>query len=203
MRLAALVIACLLVISGSLLVLIFGFLALTFQLGDLLVYLAIAGLVLLLVRAAGQSLDRQFNRKVDEFITGSQATLSIGPVQVWSFGIALITLILLLVYLEALALDLVLVVSNALISVSRTFPVTFLSLILPWVFVVGAIVALVTGLLAFVFPSRAATIDARLAKTEHPQLWALLEGVAQQLHCRPIDHIVLTLDPGIEVTQSG
>jgi Zn-dependent protease with chaperone function len=203
MRLAALIVAFVLVTIGCLLLVFRGFLALTFDLGDLLVYLIIAGLVLLIVRFAGRSLDRQFLRTLDEFVRHSQDVLAGNRQMLRAYGVVLITLIPLLVYLEALALYAALAIANGIVVASGFMPISLYTLMFAVIAVLFAAIAVLSGLVELVFPSRSDAVRVRLAGTEHRQLWAAIRETAERLGVRPINQIELTPDPGIAATQAG
>ncbi|MFA4880717.1 MAG: M48 family metalloprotease [Candidatus Doudnabacteria bacterium] len=192
------------------LTIVFGFLILSnftsisFNYQDLLLYIVVALIIYLIVRAVGGSLDKKFNNSVQNFLDGKKKELFDDKGLLRTFGLLLITLLPFLFYLLVLALfaaiDFAL---YGLMLISNLERVPIGILIGLAVVAIGTGIAILIGFYYLFFPPKRKTSGITIIENEQKELWNLTKEIAKEIKAKPIDKIIITPDPGIGVYLQG
>ncbi len=189
---------------------IFGFLILSnftsisFNYQDLLLYVVVALIIYLVVRAVGGALDKKFNNSVQNFLEGKKKELFDDKGLLRTFGLLLITLLPFLFYLLALALFAAIdfaVYGLWLVSNLPRIPIAILVGLA--VVVIGTGMAILIGFYYLFFPPKRKTLGITVVKNEQKKLWNLTKEIATEIKAKQINKIIITPDPGVGVYLEG
>lgn len=204
MKTAALLVSVLLLALGLWLLTSISLPSVSFYWGDFLVYLIIASVVYLIIRAVGSSLDNKFDTSVGEFLAGSKKELFANKALLRTFGFLLITLLPFLIYLLLFALySAVTFAVYGLLTISKLPRVPIGILVGLAVVALGTGIAIFVGLYYLFFPAKRKTLGVAVPRSEQARLWNLTDGVAREIVSKPVDKIMITPDPGIGVYLEG
>lgn len=189
---------------GSIFMILFGSIfSVSFNWQDWLIYLAITIIIYLTVLIVGNSLNKQFNNLVDNFIIGEKEKLiEKGPFG--TFGFLLIVLLPFLIYLMLFSLYSAVTLGLYgfwLMSFASRIPVVIpIALI---IIVFGTGLAILIGFYYLLFPPKRKPIGIELTKSDEPKLWELVHEIAKSVGSKPVNKIVATPFPGIGVYLNG
>lgn len=204
MKTACLLFALTLLVLGGFSIIVINFLSVAFGWQDLIVYLVIGVIVYLIVQIIGGSLDKEFNKIVNEFVEGKRRELSASKGLIRTYGLLLITLLPFLLYLYALALFASITFSLygfILVSNAERVPVGILLGLI--IVSVGTLIAILIGIYYLLFPPKRKTIGLVINRNENIRLWNLTKEVAADIKSPPVDKIIITPDAGIGVRLEG
>lgn len=189
---------------GSVLMILFGSIFnFSFNWQDWLIYLVIAVIVYITVLIIGNSLNKQFDELVDNFIIGEKEKLiEKGPFS--AYGFLLIVLLPFLIYL--MLFGLYSSITSGIYGFWLMSGASRIPIILPIALIVivfGTAIAIIIGFYFLLFPPRRKPIGIELTKTDEPKLWGLVHEVAKSVGAKPVNKIVATPFPGIGVYLNG
>jgi len=203
-KIISLFLSLLLLILGLWGLLFVNFPSLIFNWEDFLFYLVIAAIVYLIIRAVGGSLNKEFNKSVNEFLKGKRKSLFDNKRLLHTFGFLLITLLPFLLYLMLFALySAITFALYGFLGISYLQSVPIGILIGLAVVAIGTTIAILIGFYYLFFPPRIKILSVEIKKGEQKRLWELINKLANEIKAKPINKILITPDPGIGVYLEG
>jgi len=182
----------------------FNFLAIAFNYQDLLLYAGVGLVIYLMIRGVGSSLNKKFDKSINDFLSGRKNELFDDKKLLRTFGFLLIVLLPFLLYLLALALFAAIDFGlYGLIGVLYLPRIPIAILIGLGVVVIGTAIAVLIGIYHLFFPPRRKILGLEINKNEERKLWDITQIISKELQAKPIDKIVITPDSGVGVYLEG
>ncbi len=204
MKTIGLLLALLLLALGAYLLIFANFIKFAFGWQDLIFYSIITGIVYIIVRLIGGSINKKFNGFVAEFINGKRNELLIKRGLLRVYGFLIILMLPFLVYLLLLALFVAIsfaIYGFLLISQSPRVPVAIIIALA--VVPLGTLVAVITGIYRLFFPPSPIPNGLIIQPGEDSKLWSLVNDISLHLQTPSISSIVISPNSGIGVYSAG
>jgi Zn-dependent protease with chaperone function len=180
------------------------FVIIAFNWLDLLIYGVVAFIIYLIIRGVGNSLDKKFNKSIQDFLDGKKEKILDDKGLLRTFAFLLIILLPFLLFLFALALFAAIDVGlYGFILISNLGIIDIRIPIALGVIIIGTAIAILIGLYYLFFPPKRKTLGITISHDEQEKLWDITKKIAIEIQTRPVDKIIITPDPGICVYLEG
>ncbi len=195
---------CLLILALSSYVLLYDLYNVSIYWEEIVFLVGSAGIVFLIVRKVGGTLDRRFTLQITEFMHGQRKSLFDDPKMLSAYGLLLLTLLPYLLYLLVLALYLAIV-----FAIFGFYAISFaprIPIVIPIalaVVVLGTGLAMLIGFYYLVFPPNRKPIGIELSPHSNLKIWRFVGDLARKLKTRPISTIIVLPTAGIGVYMRG
>jgi Zn-dependent protease with chaperone function len=192
----------LLALFGS--TILFDLAYLEFSLETCIIYTVVTFIIYLVLRVVGGSLNKKFEKHINNFLNGETANLFNDKGLLRVFGFLLFVMLPFLFFIFAVSFFDAICFGFIGLEILSILPrVPLFLLVGLGVIVLGTAIAILIGLFYLLFPPGKKTFGIPVGKDIESKLWLVMDEVADQLKTKPVNKIILKPDSGIGVYLEG